>query len=284
MVRAGNVLPTTNNQKRRASTARLCVEARNAPAHCRRQGPAITYDSVTGQQLDIYVPAKERAGPHPVIVFAYGGRWQSGSREEYAFVGHAFAKRGYVVVIPDYRQYPAIRFPAFVEDVAAATAWTTRNIASYGGDPDQLNLIGHSAGAQIMALIAADPRYLKAHNLDSRITVRRVVGLSGPYDFIPEAQDVKAIFPPESYHDMKVTSFITGKESPMLLLHGDDDTAVATYNHERLAKKILTTGGQVKVITYPKIDHIWIIGALTWFSPHGSRIIEDIDQFLATPN
>ncbi|WP_375457463.1 alpha/beta hydrolase, partial [uncultured Methylobacterium sp.] len=86
------------------------------------------------RRLDVYAPvaAPENA---PVLVFFYGGSWQDGSKEDYAFVGQAFAAQGFVTVLPDYRLYPEAPFPAFLEDGAAAVAWVRDNIAAYGGDP-----------------------------------------------------------------------------------------------------------------------------------------------------
>ena len=73
----------------------------------------------------------------PVVVFFYGGSWQSGRRQDYSFVAQALTSRGCVVVIPDYRLYPEANFPAFVEDGAAAFAWVHEHISRFGGDPGQ---------------------------------------------------------------------------------------------------------------------------------------------------
>jgi hypothetical protein len=107
----------------------------------------IPYGADHRQQLDVYVPSGPTAGPRPIIVFFYGGSWNSGVKNGYGFVGRALAARGFVVAIPDYRLVPQVRFPAFLEDGAAAVRWMRGHAAQYGGDPDRVVLAGHSAGA-----------------------------------------------------------------------------------------------------------------------------------------
>ncbi|HUP97222.1 MAG TPA: alpha/beta hydrolase, partial [Usitatibacter sp.] len=153
--------------------------------------PSSGYESTTGleyglhprQKLDVYVPDPQAyPGTLPVIVFIYGGSWQTGERQEYTFIGQALASKGFVVVIPDYRLYPEVRYPAFVEDAAAAFAWAHREAARYRGDPRRMLVMGHSAGAHIAAMVAYNERFLGAHGL-GRGNVRGLVGLAGPYDF-----------------------------------------------------------------------------------------------------
>ncbi|MDE2608299.1 MAG: alpha/beta hydrolase, partial [Burkholderiales bacterium] len=94
----------------------------------------IAYGPLARQKLDIYAPLGATR-PTPVVVFFYGGNWDSGARGEYRFVGEALAARGITAVIADYRLYPQVVYPAFVEDSARAVAWTLAHIGSYGGDP-----------------------------------------------------------------------------------------------------------------------------------------------------
>jgi acetyl esterase/lipase len=110
------------------------------------------------QRLDVYAPAAP--GPHPVLLWLYGGSWQSGRREDYAFAGEAFAGRGFRDAVADYRLVPEAVFPPFIEDAAAAAAWAVRNAARFGGDPARLGVAGHSAGAYNALMLALDPRFL----------------------------------------------------------------------------------------------------------------------------
>ncbi|MBA4094480.1 MAG: esterase, partial [Candidatus Accumulibacter sp.] len=117
-----------------------------SPAGAVQASTAIRYGADPRNMLDVYRPAAH-AGKAPVIVFFYGGNWVSGERADYAFVGRALAARGFVVVIPDYRLYPQVRYPEFLVDGAAALAWAAREVARHGGDPDRIFVMGHSAGA-----------------------------------------------------------------------------------------------------------------------------------------
>ncbi len=235
------------------------------------------------QRLDIYIPGEAtgeaRDMPRDVIVFFYGGRWTTGQKEDFRFVGAALAKRGFIVVIPDTRHYPAVRFPTFVEDGARAVAWVDDHIAGHGGRRDRIFLAGHSSGAHIAALLAADERFLAAQGKDAASVIRAFAGLAGPYAFTPGEPDLQDMFgPPDRYAQMQVPSFIDGREPPMLLLHGDKDSTVGAFNHEKLAARIREKGGRVQVITYPDAGHI---GLITAFSSvlGGAPVVEDVVGF-----
>ncbi|MGJ5813343.1 alpha/beta fold hydrolase [Paludibaculum fermentans] len=131
-------------------------------------------------QLDIYKKSDLPAGA-PVLFFVHGGAWKSGDRKQYPFFGNLFAKAGYVVVVPSYRLSPRYKHPTHIEDIAAAFAWTVRNVAAHGGDPSKILAAGHSAGGHLVALLATNPKYLAAHNLDAK-SIRGVLALSGVYD------------------------------------------------------------------------------------------------------
>ncbi len=145
-------------------------------------GDGIPYGAGPRKVLDVYVP-KNPTGPAPVLFFIYGGGWDHGDRGDYQFVGNAFASRGFVVVIPDYRLYPEVKYPDFLEDNAQAVRWVQDNIAKYGGDTDRLFLAGHSAGAYNAVMLALDHSFF--HDAGVTLTVKAVAGLSGPYDFYP---------------------------------------------------------------------------------------------------
>jgi acetyl esterase/lipase len=135
-------------------------------------------------RLDVYRPRGE--GPFPVLVFFHGGGWTIGQKDNYlgfygyGTIAHRLAETGLVVVLPNYRLSPRVRHPEHVEDAARAFAWTYRNIANHGGDPEQLFLGGHSAGGHLATLLATDRRYLRAVGHTSR-DIRGVIGVSGVY-------------------------------------------------------------------------------------------------------
>lgn len=219
------------------------------------------FDLTHGLKLDVYVP--ESAQRAPVVVFFYGGRWSWGSKDDYRFAGQALASRGFVTVVADYRQYPAVRFPAFVEDAARATVWAQRNAKRFGGDSEKLFVMGHSAGAHLAALIALDRRYLKNAGGDPH-GLRGMIGLAGPYDFLPFTDaDIKDMFgPPERYAQTQPIAFADGRNPPLLLLHGANDDKVWPKNTRNLAARVAAKGGSVETHIYPDMSHARIVAVL----------------------
>ncbi|GJE11207.1 MULTISPECIES: alpha/beta hydrolase [Methylobacterium] len=207
------------------------------------------------RRLDVYVPvtAAENA---PVLVFFYGGSWQSGSKDDYAFVGHALAAQGFVTVLPDYRLYPEAPFPGFLEDGAAALAWVRDNIAGYGGDPRRIVLAGHSAGAYNALMLGLDPRYVTAAGVDPKV-IKAVAGLSGPYDFLPLDQDttVKVFGQAADLAATQPGSFVGPLSPPAFLATGDGDTVVKPRHTASLAAKLRAEHVPVQERIYPGLDH-----------------------------
>lgn len=232
------------------------------------------------QKLDLYIPARSTEKPFEVIVFLYGGRWTDGTKEDYRFVGATLADRGFLVVIPDYRKYPQVRFPVFVNDGAKALAWVADHIAEFHGDPSRIHLAGHSAGAHIGALLAADAHYLADEGKDRSRTIVDFTGLAGPYAFTPDEPDLEDMFgPPSNYPSMQVPTFIDGSQPPMLLLYGDRDRAVKSTNLERLTQRITERGGCVQSRIYQGADHTDLIGALSWWNRHQVSVVDDMATF-----
>ena len=142
--------------------------------------------------LDVYAPK----GVHdaPLAIFFYGGSWEEGDRAGYRFAAMALAKQGIVTVVPDYRLYPDVRFPDFIADGAKAVRWARRNAKEFGADPNLIFLLGHSAGAYIAAMLVLDRTWLKG---ECRGALAGMVGLAGPYDFLPlQSLNLKRIFAP----------------------------------------------------------------------------------------
>ncbi|WP_428539732.1 alpha/beta hydrolase [Rhodopila sp.] len=231
----------------------------------------IAYAPGPDHTLDIYAPS-HRCANAPVVVFFYGGGWESGSRSSYRFVGASLAARGVVTVIPDYRLYPTVRFPAFMQDAAEAVAWTRAHVEEYGGDPNRLFLMGHSAGGQIATLLALDGSYLRADGVDPR-QIRGVIGLAGPYDFLPlRSRTLKAIFGPETeWPRSQPINYVTSGAPPMMLAAGTADDTVDPGNTTRLAVRLRQDGVAVDEHLYPGLGHKLLIGAfasgLTSFAP-----------------
>lgn len=241
----------------------------------------IAYGPLPRQKLDVYVPdGVENA---PVVVFFYGGRWSSGDKGGYEFVAQALTSRGYVVVVPDYRLYPQVTFPSFVQDAAKAVAWTHAHIAEYGGDAQKLFLMGHSAGAHIAAMLATNAEYLRAVG-GSVDWLAGMIGLAGPYDFLPiSAADLQEIFAPESqWPRTQPVHFVNGNEPPMLLLHGGADHTVEPRNSKSLARLVRQAGGRAEVIIYPGVSHIGLIAKLAAPLRWTGSQLADIATFINT--
>lgn len=221
----------------------------------------LAYGDHPRQRLDVYRPA-EANGLAPVVVFFYGGSWESGAKERYLFAGEALASAGAVVVIPDYRLWPEVRFPEFVADGAAAVAWAQDNIAGHGGDPARIAVTGHSAGAHIAAMIVLDRSYLEGAGGDPE-QLDALIGIAGPYDFLPiQDQTVKKIF---SMPDMAATqpiTFVREGAPRALLLHGRDDRTVLLRNSANLADALRAAGNEAELRLYDDIGHIEIVVAL----------------------
>lgn len=217
----------------------------------------IAYGDDARQKYDVYRP--KDVPDAPVIVFFYGGGWDSGKRSSYAFLGNALAAEGYTVAIPDYRVYPKAIFPAFVEDGAEALAAIRGDVAR--GQP--VILMGHSAGAHIAALLALDPRYLRAEGLSPCGTISTFVGLSGPYDFLPiEDVPYTEIFPKELRTRSQPINFAAGRHPPSLLLHGLSDSTVDPDNTRHLASALRSAGDSVTSKFYERIGHGELVGTI----------------------
>lgn len=240
------------------------------------------------QRLDLYLP-DPLPRPAPVLVFFYGGSWQTGDRGRYRFVGQAFASLGAIVAIPDYRLYPDVVFPGFVEDGAAAVAWVQNEITGYGGDPERIALVGHSAGAHIAAMVALAPAYLGAAGGDPA-GVAAWIGLAGPYDFLP-ARDpaIRRIFHVAEPDASQPINRVSGDAPPALLLHGLDDRTVLPVNSRKLAAALNAAGARAELELLEGIGHIEIVAALAaplrWLAPVRERMAEflGLEQKQAPP-
>ncbi len=232
-------------------------------ADAQRAGSSIAFGD-HGQTLDVWMPEQTDGGPRPVIIFFHGGGWVKGDRAAYAFAGRAFASRGFVVVIPDYRKVPQVRFPAFVEDGAEAVRWTRDNIARFGGDPERIALAGHSAGAHTAVTLALDPRWLDAAGVEPDI-VKAAVGLSGPYDFYPfdKKRSIDAMSHWPTPRDTQPIAFARADAPPLLLVTSSKDTVVRPYNTENLAAKLRELGAPVQTANYESLSHEDVVMALS---------------------
>ena len=220
----------------------------------RRIASNIAFGPNPRHRLDLYGP-KRQSGPVPLLLFVYGGGWDSGDRTEYSFAGRALAALGFLVAIADYRVFPEVIFPSFIEDLAGAANWLLANGAEHGGDPGRVFLAGHSAGAYNAVMLALQPARFGAPGLAGKIEA--VVGLSGPYDFYPYdvKQSIDAFGPYEDPLSTQPVNLVTPDAPPMLLAQGERDTTVGDYHTVRLAGILRGAGVAVVERHYPTLGH-----------------------------
>lgn len=241
-------------------------------------------------QLDLFPPVgqngeiwsdQSKAPLRPTILFFYGGSWKRGSRKLYRPLGLALSQAGFAVAIADYRLFPEVTFPGFMEDAAAALSWVQAYAPDFGGDPGDIRLMGHSAGAHMGALLCLDPAWLEAENLDPSI-IRQFVGLAGPYvTNLMRAGSVAPIF--NTADDKSRTRPIKMVASglpmpPSLLLHGSADKTVASKNSDIFASAIRDRGGQARTEIYPRVGHVGLLTTLApglrWRAPTWDTVLE----------
>ena len=257
-----------------------------APAGTHTRTADVAYGDGPRQKLDIYRPAQPApTGGWPVVVFFYGGSWNSGARGDYAFVGEALAARGILTLVADYRLYPEVRYPDFLRDSAAALAWGLEHASPLGGNPRRVFVMGHSAGAYNAAMLALDARWLQgnpagAHHPDE---LAGFIGLAGPYDFLPMTnEDTQPVFfhpnyPPGS----QPVSHVSRTAPPTFLGAARDDRLVDPQrNTLGLASRLQALHVPVTVKTYDGVSHATLIGAfgapLRWLAP----VLDDVVAFI----
>jgi acetyl esterase/lipase len=241
----------------------------------------MAYAAGPRDKLDIYRP-RDADGRAPVVVFFYGGGWDTGARGDYAFAGAALARQGFVTIIPDYRLYPDVRWPTFLQDSARAVAWARAHAADYGGDPRRLFLVGHSAGAYNAVMLAVDRRWLLGVGLDPGRDLKGAVGLAGPYDFLPlHSVKLKAIFgPPALRPDTQPINHVDGRAPPLFLATDTADTVVDPGNTARMAERVRSAGGEVEVRAYEGLSHALVIGALAAPLRFLAPVLADVTGFI----
>jgi acetyl esterase/lipase len=241
----------------------------------------VPYGPEPRQKLDVYQPSAPQPG-RPGVVFIYGGSWNTGSKRIYPFVAATLARQGVLVFVPDYRLYPEVRYPAFVQDCARATVWAQRHAAEYGGRGDDMFVMGHSAGAYNAAMLALDPAFLRAAGGD-RGSLRGMIGLAGPYDFLPMT-DPEVIGAFGGRRDDPATqpiSYADGQAPPLLLLAGADDKTVYPKNTLNLARAVRAQGGAVESLVYPGVGHIGLVISIAPIFQGKDPALQDILAFIA---
>jgi acetyl esterase/lipase len=240
------------------------------------------FGPLEGQRIEVIVPGQASAHPRPVVVFIHGGSWNSGDPRNYRFIGRTLAREGYVVVLPGYRLGDAGRFPHMIEDGALALAWTRTHVAQYGGDPGQVVLMGHSAGAYNAMMLALERQWLGRAGVPDGF-VKGVIGLSGPYDFYPYTSDsARRAFgqAPDPLLTQPI-HFVRGDAPHVLLITGDADTTVKPRNSLALAKALSDAGQPTRPVVLNGVDHGGTVTLLAAPFDRDRRVLDPVLAFLA---
>ena len=243
----------------------------------------VEYGTNARQKLDIYLPkaTEKSTALKKVIIFYYGGNWDSGERADYKFAAEALVGHGYIVVIPDYRVYPEVLFPGFMADPVSAAKWVKTNIKKYNGDANKVFLAGHSAGAHMAVMMAINPEYLAEASLKPN-DFAGVIGLAGPYDFLPLKSDrLKIIFGPEAEQwKSQPINFVDGKNPSLFLAVGMKDNTVWPRNTFNLAKKIKEKNGLVEVHEFASYGHVDMVSTLAKPLRGNGELLKSVTTFI----
>ena len=226
----------------------------------------VSYGPNARHKLDIYRPTNGEKGP--IAIFFYGGRWREGDRGIYGFLGAALAARGVTTIIPDYRLYPEVTFPAFIHDAAKAYGWAHNHLAATAANGTSkarpIIVMGHSAGAHIAALLSFDSQYLASANAKTPMPAG-LISLAGPLAFDPTTDPTtKDVFANVTNADTaRPISFAAQGRTPTLLVHGLEDETVGPWNSRNFAKALKKAGVSVCKQELPGIGHVGLILALS---------------------
>ena len=180
-----------------------------------REGDHLTDYMKERCRLDLYHPIDQQ--DFPTIVWFHGGGLTAGQRS----VPEALKGQGIAVVAANYRLYPKVKSPAYVEDAAASVAWTIRHIAEYGGSPSRVFVSGHSAGGYLTSMIGYDKRWLSAHQIDAN-SLAGLIPLSGHTITHFTVRDERGIAGEQPTIDTMAPLYHVRKDAPpTLLITGD---------------------------------------------------------------
>jgi len=230
----------------------------------------IHYGTDSRQALDIYQPDADIAKPSthhvggiPVVVFIYGGSWQSGDKAGYGFVGRSLAQAGYVSVVIDYRLAPKNIYPDYVNDSVSAISWVYQNIAQYGGNPNEIFVMGHSAGAFNAVAAVDDERFWK-HSRVPNSAIKGVIGLAGPYSYdFRDYPDSKDAFPANGKpENIMPDSYVRSDAPPNYLLTAEKDTLVGIKNFLKMKRGLERANVPLETGVVPKVNHYTMIVAM----------------------
>lgn len=279
MTRRGFLVPTLGALAAACSPLGLLNGLGPRDGGVRRAAHNLAYGPDDRQTLDVWTPTAPAPAPRPLLVFFYGGGWYAGDKDLYGWAAQALAARGFVVIVPDYRLVPEVHFPAFIEDAAAATAMAGRIAAQYGGDPDKLGVLGHSAGAHLALMITLDRRYMAA--VEAPRLIKAAAGLAGPYEFLPldTPASINAFNRAPDLTLTQPVSFVRADAPPIWLGHGTTDKVVHAEDTTILCDRMHAVGGRCEAKLYPGLSHEDLLATFSPLFRRKAPVLEDVTSF-----
>ncbi|WP_201619274.1 alpha/beta hydrolase [Psychrobacter maritimus] len=258
----------------------------------------ILYGDEPNQDLDIYYPKPLTKAmksknvtddnaindSYPMVVFVHGGSWESGSKDEYAFVGQSLAQAGYVTAVINYRKAPEHLYPDYVQDAAQAIAWSYNNAKSLHADPKRLAVIGHSAGAFNAVAAVANEDFLAPYGVKPK-DIAAVIGIAGPYSYDFRKFSSRTAFGPDATPETVMPDRqIKGEQPPYLLLTAEKDKIVHVTNTTKMTQALKAAGVKVETGEIAGASHATSIGAmappLRWVNDVRAQVLSYLDKTL----
>lgn len=207
-------------------------------------------------ELNVFYPRKSKN--NPVVIFIHGGYWAEGNKDIYGFLGRNFAKKELVTVIPNYTLSPDGSYDTMAKEVAAAIKWTRENIEKYNGNPNQIFLMGHSAGGNLIALVGINPKYLKNNDVVKGIILNDAAGLD-MYSYLKKYPptkkyhyDVTWTNNPENWKDASPIYFLSEKTPPIFMITGTKTYPSIISQNKDFVQKLNEFQPLVKINFLPK--------------------------------
>ena len=257
----------------------------------------LNYGTELNQTLDIYYPteltkaiqAKQTLkSDYPLIVFVHGGSWETGNKEQYAFVGQSLAKAGYVTAVINYRKAPEFIYPVFVEDTAQAIAWSYKNADRFYADANKMAVIGHSAGAFNAVAAVSNADFLRPYGIQPS-DIKTVVGIAGPYSYDFRKFSSRSVFPEganpdEVMPDRQIKMGSSGQLPDYFLMTAENDKVVHLTNTQKMAQALAESGASVRTEQIKGATHATSIAAmstsLTWVNSVRVQLLDYLQQKL----
>ncbi|HET8998691.1 MAG TPA: alpha/beta hydrolase [bacterium] len=239
-------------------------------------------------RLDLFRP-DGHAGT-PVLLFFHGGVWQRGDKREYGNIGEAFARRGILTAIVNYRLTPSVRHPGHVQDAARAVAWAMHHAGEYGGRADRIFLSGHSAGGHLVTLLLFDPQYLRAEAVDPE-RLAGVIALSGVFDLTMPIDDTSEggfaqfIYPPfgrapKALEAASPIRHLHPTRVPLLIVVAGEDYRDMRAQSKGFADAVGRVGIAARFETVSGRGHFQLVQAI---GTAGDPTTDLVTRFVSTP-